>query len=177
MSVAHDELVKRAYRWLYNTRRCSLVFTELCTHEGERPDAIGWYGHGWSVLVECKVSVSDFLSDRRKPFRNGTIVGVGQERWYMVPQGLDVKNSHIPDGWGLLVVGKQVRRHRDAADYDGASWQSRREPIHPDRSAAEIRLMISAFYNRTQFKEGDLPFLQSAERDPTPNNPERGGEA
>lgn len=62
--ISHAQLVTVAARWL--GRRCSVVLTELQT-SGEAPDAIGW-SHRQSTLVECKVSRSDFLSDRRKQF-------------------------------------------------------------------------------------------------------------
>ncbi len=36
--MTHAELIKKAERWLLNTKRCSFVFTELVTHAGETPD-------------------------------------------------------------------------------------------------------------------------------------------
>ena len=68
--MTHDQLVARAKHWLLNTYGCGFAFAELtaCTNSGEIPDAIGFkYGH--SILVECKTSRSDFLSDKKKTFR------------------------------------------------------------------------------------------------------------
>lgn len=85
---------------------CTIVLSELTSVAGEIPDAIGWrYGH--SVLVECKVSRSDFFADAAKPHRiHGS--GPGEVRYFMVPEGL-VKAAELPEGWGLLEVsGRSV---------------------------------------------------------------------
>jgi hypothetical protein len=65
------------------------------------PDAIGWKRACHSVLVECKVTRSDFLADRAKPFRLKPEQGVGCERFYLVPAGL-LRAEDLPQGWGLL---------------------------------------------------------------------------
>lgn len=98
MPHTHSELVKHAARWL-QTRRNSVVITELATHD-EEPDAIGW--RGWhSTLIECKASVADFRADRRKLFRQHAERGVGQQRFYCTPPGL-IAIEDLPQGWGLL---------------------------------------------------------------------------
>src|SRR5687768_8242931 len=104
----HDELVKRAFSWLKNNKRCSIVASELVTSGMETPDVIGW--NGWvSMLVEAKISVSDFRADRRKIFRTLAGRGMGVHRYYIVPSDLvDVILPLMPDGWGLLSCG--VRR-------------------------------------------------------------------
>ena len=104
----HKELVQRAVYWLLGRGGCSIAFSEFSTASSENPDAIGWAGR-WSVLVECKVSRSDFLRDRHKPFRRGTLRGIGQQRWFMVPAGL-VSPDELPDKWGLLYAhNKHIR--------------------------------------------------------------------
>jgi hypothetical protein len=65
------------------------------------PDAIGWKRACHSVLVECKVTRSDFLADRAKPFRVKPEQGVGCERFYLVPAGL-LRREELPADWGLL---------------------------------------------------------------------------
>ena len=107
-SVSHRTLVKRAGRWLRKTQRCNAVLLEPgYGSTGEIPDAIGWQGNGRSVLVECKVSRSDFLSDKAKPFRASG--GMGAERWYMVPAGM-VERDEVPEGWGLLLFHHRSER-------------------------------------------------------------------
>jgi hypothetical protein len=69
------------------------------------PDAIGWKQACHSVLVECKVSRSDFLADREKPFRRKPERGVGSERFCLSTPGL-IKIEELPAGWGLLELHK-----------------------------------------------------------------------
>jgi len=96
----HAFLVARAVEWL---RRygCGVVLSEQACVSGEMPDAIGWKRACHSVLVECKISRADFLADRNKPFRVKLELGVGGERFYLVPKGL-VRTEELPPGWGLL---------------------------------------------------------------------------
>lgn len=107
--MTHAELVLIAGRWLRNTAGCSVVLEELCaaTGNGEKPDAIGWYC-GRTLLVECKVSRSDFLADRKKPFRANPARGLGLYRYFMAPKGL-LRAEEMPPQWGLLeVAGRRV---------------------------------------------------------------------
>lgn len=110
----HDELVRRAERWLYGTMRMQVVIAEpagACVHE--IPDVIGWNSRH-SVLVECKATRGDFLRDRRKWFRSKPEAGMGDMRWFFAPPGL-IKIEELPEGWGLAEVrGKQVRKVKRA---------------------------------------------------------------
>ena len=106
--MTHDDLRCRAIRWLYNTRRCRVVLSELQTQCLETPDAIGWKSGFWSILVECKTSRSDFHADRRKIHRREPQYGVGAERFYLAPKGI-LRAEDIPERWGLLeVIGRRV---------------------------------------------------------------------
>jgi len=96
----HAFLVAKAVAWL-RRYRCGVVLSEQACVSGEMPDAIGWKRACHSVLVECKVSRADFLADRNKPFRLNSQMGVGSERFYLVPKGL-VRVEELPPGWGLL---------------------------------------------------------------------------
>ena len=98
--MTHAQLVEKAVRWLRNYR-CGVVLSEQACVSGEMPDAIGWKRACHSVLVECKVTRSDFLADRAKAFRLKREQGVGCERFYLVPAGL-VRHEALPPGWGLL---------------------------------------------------------------------------
>lgn len=103
--MTHADLVKVAARWLRSVG-CSAVFTELCAAD-EIPDAIGWKHGTHSLVVECKVSKSDFYADKQKPFRKNPDRGMGYRRFYLVPKGL-LKAEDVGD-WGLLeTVGKKV---------------------------------------------------------------------
>jgi hypothetical protein len=98
--MTHAQLVEKAVRWL-RSYRCGVVLSEQACVSGEMPDAIGWKRACHSVLVECKVTRSDFLADRAKPFRLKPEQGVGCERFYLIPAGL-VRREELPVGWGLL---------------------------------------------------------------------------
>jgi DNA modification methylase len=95
--VTHKHLVGLAYKHLRRTS--CVVFTEFSTAAGEIPDAIGWR-FGFSTLIECKISRSDFLRDKDKCSRR-TPSAMGYRRYYLCPWGL-LKPEDLPPGWGLL---------------------------------------------------------------------------
>jgi len=112
--VTHNELNDIAVKWLKrpssgNGPGCQVALTEVGgLYGGERADAFGyrWGFDGGSVVVESKVSRSDFLADRAKPHRNGTTAGMGTYRYYICPEGL-IGLDDLPTGWGLLWVNKR----------------------------------------------------------------------
>jgi hypothetical protein len=121
--MTHALLVERAVRWL-RWYRCGVVLSEQACVSGEMPDAIGWKRANHSVLVECKVTRSDFLADRTKPCRNKPEQGVGSERYYLTPPAL-VSLEELPAGWGLLefrrgrieVIQNSAKNLRTAAGF------------------------------------------------------------
>lgn len=143
MNPTHDELVKRAIRWLAGTRRCRVVVDDGPLGHSEKPDAIGWRCGGWeSILVECKTSLSDFYADKKKPHRQGDGSGMGRERWYMTPPGL-LKPEQIPDGWGLVEAGPRCRIIKRATERD--AWNSVAEvdlllTIHCGWASSNVRV-------------------------------------
>jgi hypothetical protein len=98
--MTHPQLVQKAVAWLRGYR-CGVVLSEQACLSGEMPDAIGWKRACHSVLVECKISRTDFLADREKPWRRKPETGVGCERFYLTPKGL-IRVDELPGGWGLL---------------------------------------------------------------------------
>jgi hypothetical protein len=122
--VTHTELVARAVRWLRTHHRCSLVFAEIVTGVPETPDAIGWR-MGFSRVVECKVSRSDFLRDRRKPHASWPGEGMGSQRWYLVPARL-VSADEVPPWCGLAYAhARRIEIVRKASERD--RWDARGE--------------------------------------------------
>ena len=97
----HAQLVARAVEWLRYKYGCGIVLSEQYCASGEVPDVIGWKAFCQSVLVECKVSRSDFLSDANKPFRLKPEEGLGSKRFYMAPAGM-IASEELPKYWGLL---------------------------------------------------------------------------
>jgi hypothetical protein len=98
--MTHSQLVEKAVHWL-RRYRCGVVLSEQACVSGEMPDAIGWKRACHSVVVECKITRSDFVADRAKPFRLKPGQGVGCERFYLAPIGL-IRREELPQGWGLL---------------------------------------------------------------------------
>ncbi len=132
--LSHADLVKSAARWLAGSRKCGLVLVEPQQWTvGEFPDAIGWTPDGYSVLVECKVSRSDFHADKRKPSRRQAKESMGRERWYLTPPKL-LREEDLPPGYGLLESrGKIIRKVVLAAKSE-----------RPGRQAAELPLLVKA---------------------------------
>ena len=105
----HEGLVRRLAAWLKNTKRNTVVVSELSTRNGETPDVIGWIGGAASTLIERKVSRADFLADRKKWFRRHEDAGMGDVRYVAAPKGL-LRAEEMPDGWGLLEVDDRFVR-------------------------------------------------------------------
>jgi hypothetical protein len=120
--LTHKQLVEYAARWLRNKH--PVIVTELATI-GEEADAIGFY-RGFTTLVECKVSRSDFLSDGRKYFRRHPENGIGDYRYYMAPRGL-IAVQEIPASWGLLEIhGSRVFMKQKAVSHACANRSNER---------------------------------------------------
>lgn len=103
--MTHAELVNIAESWLLHIVGCSFAFTELgCYGTREIADAIGFrVSYEYSILIECKASRADFLSDKKKSFRQHPEQGLGTFRFYMAPTGI-VKPEDLPERWGLITV-------------------------------------------------------------------------
>ena len=158
----HIELVEAAKRFL-KTRGVMIIFTELVTLNRENPDVIGWNAD-CSVLVECKASRSDFLSDKRKPFRNGMMDGVGDFRIYFCPPGI-IKPEDLPEGWMLVWFdGKKSKAiHGFKNRYKINSWKIEK-PFDVDKDV-EMSMMYSAL-RRLDIK-GWLPKIYEIDSPPT----------
>ena len=115
MEFTHGNLVGVAYRWVLKNASCGVAFKEFSTSAptGEIPDVIGFGAWRHSVVVEVKVSRSDFFNDRKKPFRKAPELGMGVQRYYCCPTGL-IKVEELPEMWGLIYVndkGKAICVH------------------------------------------------------------------
>lgn len=100
--MTHKELVEISYKWVLKNCGVGFAFKELKSIDPEIPDVIGF--DSWqSILIECKVSRSDFLSDKKKPHRKK---GMGNWRFYSCPKGL-IKKEELPDKWGLIYVDEK----------------------------------------------------------------------
>lgn len=101
--MTHSELCLLGAKWLINQKtwkfRCQYVVTEFTSISQESPDIFGLKG-GWStILVEVKMSRSDYFADKKKRHREGK--GIGLTRYYLCPKGL-IRPEELPAKWGLL---------------------------------------------------------------------------
>lgn len=104
-----------------NGHGCHIALIEPASY-GENPDVIG-YRHGrdvqnvdrfgytsnydvGTVLLEAKISRSDFLIDKKKPHRASPETGVGKWRYYICPTDL-IKPDELPENWGLIYVNSR----------------------------------------------------------------------
>lgn len=105
--MKHRELVEYSHRWLEGQSIIRVALMEFgAGSNGEIPDVIGFGRFGNSVVIECKVSRSDFLSDKKKPFRMDSELGMGVYRLFACPWGL-IEPEEVPKQWGLLYVNKK----------------------------------------------------------------------
>lgn len=108
--MTHKELIKVARKWLRECAKCKVILTERGSSTGyEIPDAIGWKSARYSILIECKASRADFRQDAKKWFRQEANLGMGQQRYFLAPEGV-IPKDEVPQGWGLLELsGKFVK--------------------------------------------------------------------
>jgi len=135
--ISHRELVDRAFLYLH-TIGCSIRFRERITSISENPDAMGFGGKYFSILIECKSSRADYIADKKKWFRRRPEDGMGYKRYFMAPVGI-LKPAEIPKGWGLLEVYEKTPRmnRRVCIAVDS-------EAFHERNREAEIKYLVSA---------------------------------
>lgn len=104
--MTHRNLCLKAARYLrskgihpYHKGQYSVCELERV---GECPDAFAWGGSS-TQLIEAKVSRNDFLSDKKKLWRNNQPYGIGKYRSYICPTSL-IKSEELPEYWGLIYV-------------------------------------------------------------------------
>ena len=124
-----------------------MVLYEFAAAADENPDVIGWAPGAGSVLIECKLSRSDFLRDAAKTVRTNPRTGMGQRRYYLCPSDL-IQVKDLPPKWGLLWATKgQVIVKREARG-------------HSERNlTAEIHF-LSSMLRRAQIRIGSRPLSE-----------------
>lgn len=116
MTHTHQQLCDIAVRWLKrpinsNGHGCQIAISEPKARSGESPDAVGFKSGSSTeffagcVVVECKTSRSDFLVDKKKPWRKAN-QGIGKFRYFMCPENL-IKVDELPAAWGLIYVNQR----------------------------------------------------------------------
>jgi hypothetical protein len=144
-NMQHSTLVSLGVRWL--NRHCSVVLYEFAAAGRENPDVIGWAAGADSIVIECKLTRSDFLRDAAKGARKIPKAGMGRRRYYLCPAGV-IQLKDLPARWGLLWVEKgQVLVTREARGF-------------PERNlGAEVRF-LSAMLRRAQIRIGARPLSE-----------------
>ena len=143
--MRHSTLVAMGVQWL--SRQCSVVLYEFATPAEENPDVIGWVAGAGSVLIECKLTRSDFLKDAGKTVRKNPRAGMGHRRYYLCPPDV-IQVKDLPAKWGLLWTSKgQIVVQREARG-------------HPERNlTAEVRF-LSSMLRRAQIRIGTRPLSE-----------------
>lgn len=132
-------------RWL--SRRCSIVFYEFATAADENPDVIGWATGSGSVLIECKLTRSDFLRDAAKTVRRNARAGMGQRRYFLCPPEL-IQIKDLPAKWGLLWAERgQIVVKREARGY-------------PERNLSGEVQFLTSMLRRAQIRIGTRPLSE-----------------
>lgn len=140
----HKSLVSLGIRWL--KQRCSIVFYEFTTAANESPDIIGW-GSGFSILIECKVTRSDFLQDSKKLVRRYPHLGMGQQRYYLCPPEV-ITIEDLPESWGLLWAYKKRIFFKKGAFF------------HPEWNSLDEIKFLTSMLRRAQIRIGKLPLSE-----------------
>ena len=132
--MTHAELVDRAARWLKNTIHCRVILTELTTAAGIIPDVIGWV-NGWSILIECKVSRSDFLRDLKKRNNFRRYNNLGNWRFYFAPPDI-IASIELPEKWGLYEM-----RYTKIEYAGGIAYNNCAAPLGSDINKERLMLL------------------------------------
>ncbi|WP_371265235.1 hypothetical protein [Alistipes sp.] len=132
-NTTHHDLCVLAAKWLrrpgLHKPNCPYVAVELVTASPELTDVFGW-NYWTTVMIEVKVSRSDFLADAKKPHRANPQEGAGIHRYYCCPAGL-IQESDLPPYWGLLW------------ERDGKIEEVKRAQPQPSNSAVEVAILTS----------------------------------
>ena len=158
-SLKHSDLCKLAVSWLKRPfsrggHGCTVAIDECRTGwGGEIPDAVGYRYSGMqdtsmdgTVLVECKLSRSDFLADKAKPHRHAG--GIGNWRYYLAPEGL-ITPDELPEKWGLVEVNARGHLKTRVGAYTDSNYELQRQRLaamrHESETAREFFLVVRMF--------------------------------
>lgn len=155
----HHQLCELAGRFLKHVQHYDKILIET-GYRKENPDAFGIDKYG-STLIECKASRSDFLADKKKPFRINPANGIGMTRFYLVNEGVIKKEDDVPDGWQVLVAKDENTIEAYTNYYGYKPTYTPKELWFEERNyKAELELLWSWFYREEHKclpKIGDAP--------------------
>lgn len=135
--VTHDE-IGEIVRDRLKGKGYDLAFANMIdAGVGEQPDCLGIDNAGFTILIEAKVSRSDFKADQKKPWRKDGN-GIGKRRVYVTPVGL-LEPKEIPYGWELWEIQDNKRKtikivkgmtERKVYDKSVAPWPRMEKTYH-----------------------------------------------
>lgn len=146
----HQEVVQIGAKWLKQVIKCPVIAQEIrCSGSREIPDVLG-FRSDTSFLIECKASRADFLSDFKKPERQGLCSSLGNYRLYLAPKGI-LDLAKVPEKWGILEIndkGKiEVVRFLQGNIYCGTSTPETYKTKDPFFHESDIRKERSMLYS------------------------------
>jgi hypothetical protein len=104
--MTHSEIVEYVAVWLLAGGVYDPIATEIKGGSvGIEPDVVAWDRAGMSIVVECKVSLSDLRAQGRKPLHRDNVMP-GTFRYIAAPEAMATAAmcSPIADGHGVLSV-------------------------------------------------------------------------
>lgn len=122
MILTHAEIIYRLTQHFQSKGYATV--SERRSASGETPDLFAVPWDGASIMVEVKVSRSDFFRDASKPWRVSPTEGVGQFRYMATPVGM-VQPSEVPARFGLIEVDDRVVIVHPASLQE-SSWRAER---------------------------------------------------
>lgn len=131
--ITHAALVLLGVRWA-TKHGFGVAHGELGTAATrEIPDVVAFNSH-CTIMIECKTSRSDYLVDKKKPWRQPG-QGIGHYRFYLAPKGL-IKVEELPQSprWGLIEVGERNAMTVAAGPLGGVSNLWPENPLDPSIS-------------------------------------------
>lgn len=107
----HRDLCKIGADFLLKSKdyrlRSQYVLLDFVPIFGESPDVFGLQGTNSTILLEIKMSRSDFLRDKKKKHKFFSS-GIGQTRYYLCPENI-IKPEELPKGFGLLYFSDTIK--------------------------------------------------------------------
>lgn len=117
MKLTHEYLAKQGAKWL-KAHGYPIVKVESHSNRLEHPDVIG-FNASHSAVIEVKISETDFLRDFNKHCRQPWFTGLGNYRFFLVPESLFAK----------LKIEPEIKWHYLLARDDGSIYS---DEIHPN---------------------------------------------
>ena len=156
--LTHRQLVELGARFIMSQRYPADYGWRILMETGfraENPDVFAFTRYH-SILIECKASRSDFLRDKKKPFRKNPQLGIGKRRYYLVNEGV-ARQEDMPEGWQLLIAYDADTILMPDNYIPPTSWNADGFEFDVRNATAETELMWSWEYRRDHKFLPDIP--------------------